>query len=181
MRVLITTNSKHGLCLESVNNMLITTFVNNELITLPTLHARLSSETAPAHGFRGQHRSKTICAGADSPHLHSLHSQPAHVERNLEFVQLMLLLADGRVDALHNGKLARAKCQRQVQNLRMQRSSAVLQCCVAAQVSSSRYCAQYRRRHRQGTSAFWQQRLWSAAASMESAAPSVAQCRCNHP
>ena len=37
MRVLITTNSKHGLCLESVNNMLITTFVNNELITLPTL------------------------------------------------------------------------------------------------------------------------------------------------
>jgi len=35
--VLITTNSKHGLCLESVNNMLITTFVNNELITLPTL------------------------------------------------------------------------------------------------------------------------------------------------
>ena len=48
MRVLITTNSKHGLCLESVNNMLITTFVNNELITLPTLHIRLcASEVVP--------------------------------------------------------------------------------------------------------------------------------------
>ncbi len=85
-----------------------------------------ASETAPAHGFRGQHRSKTICAGADSPDLHSLLSQPAHVERNLEFVQLMLLLADGRVDALHNGKLA--KCQRQAQNLCMQRRSAALRC-----------------------------------------------------
>lgn len=85
-----------------------------------------ASETAPAHGFRGQHRSKTICAGADSPDLHSLLSKPAHVERNLEFVQLMLLLADGRVDALHNGKLA--KCQRQAQNLCMQRRSAALRC-----------------------------------------------------
>jgi len=43
MRVLITTNSKHGLCLESVNNMLITTFVNNELITLPTLFRPLGA------------------------------------------------------------------------------------------------------------------------------------------
>lgn len=47
MRVLITTNSKHGLCLESVNNMLITTFVNNELITLPTLFITTNSEHGP--------------------------------------------------------------------------------------------------------------------------------------
>ncbi len=51
MRVLITTNSKHGLCLESVDNMLITTFVNNELITLPTLLFPLLQE-ADAAGTR---------------------------------------------------------------------------------------------------------------------------------
>ena len=114
MRVLITTNSKHGLCLESVNNMLITTFVNNELITLPTLRvgnenpkplaifclsiASQSPPLSPARGLQSQsegagHHACVLWAFATLPGIACLHNaqqgatSPAAATRSTSFVQ----------------------------------------------------------------------------------------------